>query len=263
MGGMTLLNALVQLRRLEKEAKQGHLSKEEVTEALGFDDDRKTDCVKGTGMALLHLPIKTTMDLAWFALTPVLAALVVFYGMLFEAFVLFVVGRVAIWAYDSALLRHAPQVGAAPYNSSTMSTLLGTFPYKGNWVLGPGATVALDILVVLPFSGVLALGNLGILGHAVEAGAVAHAMLTLVTRAVLNSACIVEMAGGVDRKLVKGAAWALRGLHHAIVQAGRMIARLPGVVRVSAPVVEAPTPEAWRIKAHNLRTTDLQALHAG
>lgn len=264
MPRLTLVHALVQLHRLEKEAKQGELSREDVTAALGFQDPRKTDCVQGTGMALLHLPVKTSMDLAWFAVTPVLTAFVVFYGLLFEAFALFVVGRMAIWAYDSALLRHGRRTESIPYNSSTMSTLLGTFPYRGNWVLGPGATVALDILVVLPFSGVLALGNLGLLGHAVEAGAVAHALLTLVTRVGLNTAVAVEMAGGVDRWIVHGAEWVVRSVQGALTDVARVIARAPPVHRADPERAASTAPPLpWRDKAYHLRMTDPQALNAG
>lgn len=203
MSAPSLVTAVLQLRQLEKEAKDGEVERADVADRLGFDDEEKVDCAKGTGMALLHLPVKTSMDLAWFALTPLLTAVIVFYGFTFGAFLAFVAARVGIWAFDSALLYRGKDGDGPAYNSSTLSTLMGTFPYRGNRIIGPGATVALDIAVVLPFSGLLGLGQLGLLGHAVEASAVAHALLTLVTRATLNTACAVEMAHGADEVVAR------------------------------------------------------------
>lgn len=266
MAGLNLVHAMIQLHRLEKEAKegQGEVDNADVMERLGFHDEDKVTCAKGTGMALLHLPVKTSMDLAWFAVTPILTAFIVFSDFTFGAFLLFVIARMAIWAYDSALIYHGQHSEATPYNSSTLSTLMGTFPYRGNWVIGPGVTVLLDIAIVLPFSGVLGLGTLGLLGHAVEAGAVAHALLTLVTRVSLNTACAAEMFGGADRKVHRGAAWTARTVRDVVAEVGRVIRQVPTAIRAVFPETK-PVREAapWKSKAFNLRYTNPQRLDAG
>lgn len=240
MSASGLVNAVLELRQLEREAKEGEVSRAEVADRLGFDDEEKVDCAKGTGMALLHLPVKTSMDLAWFALTPVLTAAIVFYGFTFGAFLAFVVARIGIWAYDSALLYRGKDGDGAAYNSSTLSTLMGTFPYRGNRIIGPGATVALDIAVVLPFSGLLGLGQLGILGHAVEASAVAHALLTLVTRVSLNTVCAVEMASGADEVVVDRAASGARRVRQVLADVREVALEAPMLIKRFVSTKDGP-----------------------
>lgn len=242
MSRPALVNALVQLHRLEKEAKQGDVSRDEVVDRLGFDDPAKVNSARGTGMALLHLPVKTTMDLAWMAAVPVVTALIFLYGSALAAFAVFVVARLAIWAYDSALLYRARHGGEVRYNSSTVSTLLGTYPYKGNWILGPAATVALDIAVVLPFSGLLGLQAFGVVGTAVQASAVGHALLTLVTRASLNTVCALEMRHDADERVAETAREAKRLLERVATRTGEALDHVAGSVRDVLP--DAPGPPA-------------------
>lgn len=243
MSGSSLVSAVLELRHLEQEAKDGDVDRSDVVDRLGFDDEDKIDCAKGTGMALLHLPVKTSMDLAWFALTPLLTAAIVFYGFTFGAFLAFVAARIGIWAYDSALLYRGKDSDDLAYNSSTLSTLMGTFPYRGNRIIGPGATVALDIAIVLPFSGLLGLGQLGILGHAVEASAVAHALLTLVTRASLNTVCAWEMASGADEVVVERTAAGARRIRRVLADARDVVLEAPALVKRFVSTMDGP-PDA-------------------
>lgn len=259
MSRVSLLNALVQLHRMERE--QGRAgrggrggrrrdgrdgqgwsdgapgrdgtSDGDIAEVLGLDEDT-VDCAKGTGMALLHLPVKTTMDLAWLAVAPVLTAYFVLYGSILHAFLVYLGLRVGLWGYDAAMLRHAKRAGHVPYNSSWVSTLLGTFPYRGNTVVGPGLNMAMDALWLLPFSGVLGLSSLGVAGSALEAGAVSFSILTVTSRYAINSVILVEMQSGADRALVRTALRSLQVFESAATALGRVIVQVPAALRRTA-----------------------------
>lgn len=237
------LRALVRLRRLEKDAKErgGRLSDEELGEAMGAEDTARLACVKGTGMALLHLPVKTAMDLAWFAVTPLVTAYLVLHGSVLHAFAAYLALRLAAWAYDTALLGHAERAGHVPFNSSWVSTLLGTFPYRNSRVVGPGLSAAMDIAMLLPFTGVLGLSSLGMAGAAVEIGAVVASVFTVVNRHLLNTVIVLEMHGGADRLVGRAAGRTVDLFRSAATEMARIVLQVPAAARRTAHRARART----------------------
>lgn len=151
MAVLSFARDILRLRRAEGRLKRGEITPEEFLDAeaeMGHSEDAFR-FLRATVLVVLHMPL--IQLLFWLGVVTVVPLLAVFFASSFGRirllFGAYIVLRLLVAVQDVQVMRKARSIGSIPFNSGLTSTILGTLPYRKNYVIGPLAFAAGELLL--------------------------------------------------------------------------------------------------------------------
>jgi len=198
-GDVGFIAVLSRLRTLRRRYYAGEVSLDEVRlEVASWDVERDmVRCQQGSLLCILHMGVKELLYGLWAVIGIMVTHLVgTETGTLLLLYLLL---RSLVVAQEGWMLHVALGKGQIPFTSALISTFFGTYPIRGNWMVGPSLSYMVDMVLLIPL---IYLGGPGNLARVLNPGSSAYGPLEMFLGEPMFSVLLFATLGRIIMNLV-------------------------------------------------------------